>query len=232
MQKAGPSLSFLGLSYPGLVLSSGLGCFSVYRNLKAPFYFPEDRPSPSTGCSTAGLKAEEEELIISSIRHSPKDFGFQQFHGLRSFTGSPHFPGAGAFKAGGDLPGTGLELNFLQLQTSKSNRFTWMGLSDLKHEGTWRWLDGSPLLLSFMRYWNKGEPNRSGEEDCAEFRGDGWNDSICNLSKFWICKKAAVSCSSDEDQILSSAPATPTPLLDLRILPTLVPEFLLPIHRG
>ncbi|XP_046542132.1 CD209 antigen [Equus quagga] len=88
------------------------------------------------------------------------------------------------------------EQNFLQVQASRFNRLTWMGLSDLKHEGTWHWVDGSPLLPSFMKYWNEGEPNSSGEEDCAEFRGKGWNDSKCSLSKFWICKKPTTSCSS------------------------------------
>ncbi|KAF5929396.1 hypothetical protein HPG69_013692, partial [Diceros bicornis minor] len=89
------------------------------------------------------------------------------------------------------------EQNFLQLQASGYNRLTWMGLSDLKHEGTWHWLDGSPLLPSFAQYWNQGEPNSSGEEDCAEFKDKGWNDSRCDLSKFWVCKKPAASCSSD-----------------------------------
>lgn len=51
-------------------------------------------------------------------------------------------------------------------------------------------------LCSFVKYWNEGEPNSSGEEDCAEFRGKGWNDSKCSLSKFWICKKPTTSCSS------------------------------------
>ncbi|XP_017735546.1 PREDICTED: CD209 antigen-like protein 2 isoform X2 [Rhinopithecus bieti] len=37
------------------------------------------------------------------------------------------------------------EQNFLQLQSSRSNRFTWMGLSDLNQEGTWQWVDDSPL---------------------------------------------------------------------------------------
>uniref|UniRef100_A0A2I3LTA0 CD209 molecule n=1 Tax=Papio anubis TaxID=9555 RepID=A0A2I3LTA0_PAPAN len=103
------------------------------------------------------------------------------------------------------------EQNFLQLQSSRSNRFTWMGLSDLNHEGTWQWVDGSPLLPSFKQYWNKGEPNNIGEEDCAEFSGNGWNDDKCNLAKFWICKKSAASCSGDEEQLLSPAPTTPNP---------------------
>ncbi|ELK08088.1 CD209 antigen [Pteropus alecto] len=76
------------------------------------------------------------------------------------------------------------EQDFLQLQTSKGNCLTWMGLSDLKHKGTWHWLDNSPQLLSFMKYWNKGELHSSGEEDRAELRGDGWNDSKCDISKF------------------------------------------------
>ncbi|XP_012373228.1 CD209 antigen [Octodon degus] len=87
------------------------------------------------------------------------------------------------------------EQSFLQL-TSKSKGHTWMGLSDLNKESTWHWVDGSPLLLSFMKYWNPSEPNNLGEEDCAEFDGDGWNDARCDISKYFICKQAAASCSN------------------------------------
>ncbi|XP_055096235.1 C-type lectin domain family 4 member M isoform X1 [Symphalangus syndactylus] len=89
------------------------------------------------------------------------------------------------------------EQNFLQLQTSRSNRFSWMGLSDLNQEGTWQWVDGSPLSSSFQRYWNSGEPNNSGDEDCAEFSGSGWNDNRCNVDNYWICKKP-IACFRDE----------------------------------
>nr|Q8HY10.1 RecName: Full=C-type lectin domain family 4 member M; AltName: Full=CD209 antigen-like protein 1; AltName: CD_antigen=CD299 [Nomascus concolor]AAL89530.1 putative CD209L1 protein [Nomascus concolor] len=89
------------------------------------------------------------------------------------------------------------EQNFLQLQSSRSNRFTWMGLSDLNQEGTWQWVDGSPLSSSFQRYWNSGEPNNSGDEDCAEFSGSGWNDNRCNVDNYWICKKPT-ACFRDE----------------------------------
>ncbi|XP_005085336.1 CD209 antigen-like protein A [Mesocricetus auratus] len=87
------------------------------------------------------------------------------------------------------------EQNFLQ-QSSKKRGNTWMGLIDLNKESTWHWVDGSPLTLSFMKYWNKGEPNNLGEEDCAEFKGDGWNDHQCDDKKFWICKKPKTSCPS------------------------------------
>ncbi|CAO2630907.1 CD209 antigen-like protein A [Lemmus lemmus] len=87
------------------------------------------------------------------------------------------------------------EQNFLQ-QTSKKRGYTWMGLIDINKESTWHWVDGSPLTLSFMKYWNKGEPNNLGDEDCAEFRDEGWNDSKCYNKKFWICKKPKASCPS------------------------------------
>ncbi|XP_005413214.1 PREDICTED: CD209 antigen-like protein E isoform X1 [Chinchilla lanigera] len=88
------------------------------------------------------------------------------------------------------------EQSFLQ-QTSKSKGVTWMGLSDLNKEGTWHWVDGSPLSSSLGNYWNTGEPNNIGEEDCAEFKNDGWNDGRCENSNFWICKKTATSCSNN-----------------------------------
>lgn len=48
-------------------------------------------------------------------------------------------------------------------------------------------------LCSFTRYWNRGEPNNVGDEDCAEFSGDGWNDLSCDKLLFWICKKVSTS---------------------------------------
>ncbi|XP_062035339.1 CD209 antigen [Lepus europaeus] len=88
------------------------------------------------------------------------------------------------------------EQSFLQ-QTSKSKGSTWMGLSDLNKEATWHWVDGSALLLSFMKYWNPGEPNNHGEEDCGEFSGDGWNDNRCEVENFWVCKQPAKSCADN-----------------------------------
>ncbi|KAL1773306.1 SIGNR1 alpha [Sigmodon hispidus] len=97
------------------------------------------------------------------------------------------------------------EQTFLQ-QTSKAKGLTWMGLSDLKKEATWLWVDGSPLSSRFQKYWNKGEPNNIGEEDCVEFAGDGWNDSKCELQKFWICKKSAIPCLNNNKKYLGNSP--------------------------
>ncbi|XP_048196827.1 CD209 antigen-like protein C [Perognathus longimembris pacificus] len=89
------------------------------------------------------------------------------------------------------------EQSFLQ-QTSKNRGQTWMGLSDLNEEATWKWVNGLPLLHSFHKYWNKGEPNNADEEDCAEFTGNGWNDAKCDNRNFWICKKSSSICSSSD----------------------------------
>jgi hypothetical protein len=55
----------------------------------------------------------------------------------------------------------------------------------------------SPGLCSFTKYWNEGEPNNDWDEDCAEFRDEGWNDAPCKQEKFWICKKPAAACSME-----------------------------------
>ncbi|XP_076778385.1 CD209 antigen-like protein C isoform X2 [Arvicanthis niloticus] len=74
----------------------------------------------------------------------------------------------------------------------------WIGLSDIKQEGSWQWVDGSPLSLSFKRqYWSSWKIKDDSENDCAELTDVGWNDNDCSLKKSWICKKSSVSCSSN-----------------------------------
>uniref|UniRef100_A0A3Q1KFN6 C-type lectin domain-containing protein n=1 Tax=Anabas testudineus TaxID=64144 RepID=A0A3Q1KFN6_ANATE len=72
---------------------------------------------------------------------------------------------------------------------------TWIGLSDLEKEGTWKWMDGTPLTL---KYWTRNQPDngggdpRWGEEDCVHIRTEEntlWNDLSCNNSQQWICEK-------------------------------------------
>ncbi|XP_049905197.1 CD209 antigen-like protein E [Epinephelus moara] len=75
---------------------------------------------------------------------------------------------------------------------------TWIGLTDGDEEGTWKWIDGTPLTLS---NWGNNQPdNDSGdprwrEEDCAHIRLNGeWNDRSCKTLLPWICEKTAQHC--------------------------------------
>ncbi|KAM9398877.1 uncharacterized protein ACWYII_031318 isoform 3-T3 [Salvelinus alpinus] len=73
----------------------------------------------------------------------------------------------------------------------------WIGLTDSVKEGTWKWVDGTPLTT---RYWYDPEPDNggakpeNGEEDCVEIRTDqsplmAWNDMSCDSKLNWICEK-------------------------------------------
>uniref|UniRef100_A0A3Q0RHN5 C-type lectin domain-containing protein n=1 Tax=Amphilophus citrinellus TaxID=61819 RepID=A0A3Q0RHN5_AMPCI len=73
----------------------------------------------------------------------------------------------------------------------------WIGLRDLHEEGTWKWWDGTFLDEG---YWNDGEPNDIGNEDCAavyprENFFKAWNDVKCDAEMKWICEKAPTSMS-------------------------------------
>ncbi|XP_063744060.1 C-type lectin domain family 10 member A-like isoform X2 [Eleginops maclovinus] len=73
----------------------------------------------------------------------------------------------------------------------------WIGLSDREKEGTWKWVDGSPLTL---RNWETIQPDngggdpRWGEEDCAIIytHTNEWHDRSCESTQPWICEKEAV----------------------------------------
>ncbi|XP_062420863.1 CD209 antigen-like protein A [Pungitius pungitius] len=72
----------------------------------------------------------------------------------------------------------------------------WIGLSDKEMEGTWKWVDGTPLTGA---YW--GAPpdpvqpdDNGGKEDCVEIllrwnSERNWNDNVCTSSFSWICEK-------------------------------------------
>ncbi|XP_069549119.1 CD209 antigen-like protein C [Brachyistius frenatus] len=65
---------------------------------------------------------------------------------------------------------------------------TWIGLSDIQREGKWKWVDGSDLEGN--GFWQTGEPNNSGDENCVEIsrRNGDWNDAQCKVEIPWICE--------------------------------------------
>ncbi|XP_008406068.1 CD209 antigen-like [Poecilia reticulata] len=83
------------------------------------------------------------------------------------------------------------EMNFIN--SLYNDKEVWIGLSDGGVEGQWKWVDGTPLTLTF---WAQGQPNshQGRNQDCVEVwhrsKGDGdWNDENCNVEQFWICEK-------------------------------------------
>ncbi len=98
-------------------------------------------------------------------------------------------------KRGGDLvviqdqlENTTLTKQSLALKGDASKWY--MGLDDLAAEGTFVWVDGSPVGFDS---WGPLEPNNTGgAEDCAVlYAGDGsWNDQQCALASEFICEGA------------------------------------------
>ncbi|XP_078795561.1 CD209 antigen-like protein C [Oryzias latipes] len=71
----------------------------------------------------------------------------------------------------------------------------WIGLTDRDLKGTWKWVDGRSLNLTF---WASNQPDDyDGEEGCGEinFEFPGlWNDAPCNHSRPSICEKEKKLC--------------------------------------
>ncbi|XP_031141313.1 CD209 antigen-like [Sander lucioperca] len=65
----------------------------------------------------------------------------------------------------------------------------WIGLTDSETEGTWKWVDGTPLT---KRYWHSEEPNGGERENCGNTyhypSENSLNDSPCYSSHYWICE--------------------------------------------
>ncbi|XP_047387892.1 CD209 antigen-like protein E isoform X2 [Sciurus carolinensis] len=83
------------------------------------------------------------------------------------------------------------EQRFLRYWDIRKSQRTWIGLSDHNNEGSWYWVDNTPLRLSF---WKEGEPNDSGNEDCVELVAEDWNDSKCAAQNFWVCERPSAPC--------------------------------------
>uniref|UniRef100_A0AAY4ARC4 C-type lectin domain-containing protein n=2 Tax=Denticeps clupeoides TaxID=299321 RepID=A0AAY4ARC4_9TELE len=69
----------------------------------------------------------------------------------------------------------------------------WLGLTDQGQDGTWKWVDGSPLTLQF---WNSGKPGiRNGRNDCVVLHSNQqhpehtWSYYDCSENHYVVCEK-------------------------------------------
>ncbi|XP_030204886.1 uncharacterized protein LOC115537252 isoform X2 [Gadus morhua] len=64
---------------------------------------------------------------------------------------------------------------------------SWLGLSDRDTEGTFKWVDGTPMTSS----WRHGKPRvDGGAKYCVVAGEDGWSEEPCDRQHYWICEKA------------------------------------------
>ncbi|TDH07346.1 hypothetical protein EPR50_G00105060 [Perca flavescens] len=74
----------------------------------------------------------------------------------------------------------------------ESGQNVWIGLTDRLKEGTWMWVDGTPVTTTI---WADDQPNSyNGNQDCGESvqRSSGvgdWNDEGCSAVQGFICEQ-------------------------------------------
>jgi hypothetical protein len=77
------------------------------------------------------------------------------------------------------------------IKASVTNQTAWIAGTDVAGEGVWSWAAGPEEGLVFwnngvvpgvFQFWNPGEPNNVGNEDCLHmnFGNGGWNDVPCS----------------------------------------------------
>uniref|UniRef100_A0A8C6X4J8 C-type lectin domain-containing protein n=1 Tax=Naja naja TaxID=35670 RepID=A0A8C6X4J8_NAJNA len=92
-------------------------------------------------------------------------------------------------QAGGQLatPRNAAENDAVQKIVLLYNKIAFLGITDLKTEGTFKYLNDQPLTYI---NWLPGEPNNNaGKENCVEVFSSGkWNDKSCGERRLLICE--------------------------------------------
>jgi len=71
-------------------------------------------------------------------------------------------------------------------ERSRYEEVIWVGASDIKREGDWKWVGGASVDNSL---WNSGEPNNQGGEHCAMInKSRKMNDAPCSKKFLFVCE--------------------------------------------
>jgi len=148
------------------------------------------------GLSTIG--AEEENTPTALLCTVDEDATFAHDYYYCAFDRT--WEGAEAFCAASDMHLVSIadtDENALVLGLLGTS-YAYIGASDLDTEGTWTWSDGTAWTWTDTAtdLWNAGEPNNSGDEDCAMMIDSSspsaglWSDVPCAVTYPFVCESA------------------------------------------
>ncbi|XP_054834427.1 C-type lectin domain family 17, member A-like [Eublepharis macularius] len=64
----------------------------------------------------------------------------------------------------------------------------WLGATDIKQDGKWRWNEDDKLVT--ISFWDIGEPKKGYNNDCGIIYPNGsWAAARCSFPNHWVCKK-------------------------------------------
>lgn len=131
-------------------------------------------------------------LLAAGWKGNPSTILYQKFPEAVTFqTAVSKCQSAGGRLAAKVLRDSNMVKDLINAGYISSSARTWIGFDDINQEGTWRWSDGVETISATTRWYN-GEPNNSGNEDCAEGRASSgiirMNDLPCSLKYPYLCE--------------------------------------------